>query len=40
MTKKEIYQTYIGPFNKIEEANQYLNSSEEIQNTGQIITLQ
>ena len=39
-SKKEIYQTYIGPFNKIEEANQYLNSSEEIQNTGQIITLQ
>lgn len=39
-SKDEIFQTYIGPFNKLEEANQYLNSSEGIQNSGEIITLQ
>lgn len=39
-SKEKIFQTYIGPFNKLEEANQYLNSSEEIQNSGKIISLQ
>ncbi|MAO71207.1 MAG: hypothetical protein CMD02_01700 [Flavobacteriales bacterium] len=39
-SKEEIFQTYIGPFNKLEEANQYLNSSDRTQNTGKIITLQ
>ena len=39
-SKEKIFQTYIGPFNKLEEANQYLNSSEGIQNSGKIIRLQ
>lgn len=39
-SEDEIFQTYIGPFNKLEEANQYLKSSEIIQNSGKIITLQ
>ena len=26
-SKKEIFQTYIGPFNKLQEAKQYLNSN-------------
>ena len=26
-SKKEIFQTFIGPFNKLQEANQYLNSN-------------
>ena len=39
-SKEEIFQTYIGPFNKLEEANQYLNSSDRTQNSGKIITLQ
>tara|TARA_X000000368_G_C23015528_1_gene705536 strand:+ start:735 stop:1331 length:597 start_codon:yes stop_codon:yes gene_type:complete len=39
-SKEKIFQTYIGPFNKLEEANQYLNSSEGIQNSGKIISLQ
>ena len=37
-SKEKIFQTYIGPFNKLEEANQYLNSSEGVQNSGKIIT--
>ena len=28
-SEEEIFQTYIGPFNKLEELNQYLNSSED-----------
>ena len=36
---QEIFQTYIGPFNKLEETNQYLNSSEMTKNSGKIITL-
>ena len=39
-SEEEIFQTYIGPFNKLEEANQYLKSSDVIQNFGEIITLQ
>lgn len=39
-SKEKIFQTYLGPFNKLEEANQYLNSSEGIQNSGKIINLQ
>ena len=39
-SKEEIFQTYIGPFNKLEEANQYLNSSQEILDKGEIIKLQ
>lgn len=39
-SQEKIFQTYIGPFNKLEEANQYLNSSEGIQNSGKIISLQ
>lgn len=38
-SKEKIFQTYIGPFNKLEEANQYLNSSQGIQNSGEIISL-
>ena len=38
-SEEEIFQTYIGPFNKLEEANQYLNSSEMTKNSGKIITL-
>ena len=39
-SEEEIFQTYIGPFNKLEEANQYFRSSDMIQNSGKIITLQ
>ena len=39
-SKEKIFQTYIGPFNKLEEANQYLNSSEGIEKSGEIISLQ
>jgi len=39
-SQEKIFQTYIGPFNKLEETNQYLNSSEGIQNSGKIISLQ
>ena len=38
-SEKEIFQTFIGPFNKEGEANQYLNSTELISNGG-IIELQ
>ena len=38
--KKDIFQTYIGPFNKLEEANQFLNSTKEVSEIGKIIELQ
>ena len=37
---EEIYQTYIGSFDKKEEASQYFNSTELISSSGQIIELQ
>ena len=37
--KEETIQTYIGPFNKLEEANQYLNSTISIKESGNIIEL-
>jgi len=37
---EEIFQTYIGPFNKAEEAKQYLNSTEFVSENGILIELQ
>ncbi len=39
-SEEEIFQTYIGPFNKLEEANQYLNSTISIKESGKVIELQ
>lgn len=39
-SKEEIFQTYIGPFNKLQEANQYLNSTISIKESGKVIELQ
>jgi hypothetical protein len=39
-SEEEIFQTYIGPFNKLKEANQYLNSSISIKEIGKVIELQ
>lgn len=39
-SEEEIFQTYIGPFNKLEEANQFLNSTKEVSEIGKVIELQ
>ena len=39
-SEEEIFQTYIGPFNKLAEANQYLNSTISIKESGKVIELQ
>ena len=39
-SEEEIFQTYIGPFNKLEEANQFLKSTKEVYEIGKVIELQ
>ena len=39
-SEQEIYQTFVGPFSNIEEANQWKNSSKSINDSGIIIELQ
>ncbi|MGY8988049.1 MAG: SPOR domain-containing protein [Flavobacteriales bacterium] len=39
-SEQEIYQTFMGPFSNIKEANQWKNSSKSIKNSGIIIELQ
>ncbi|MBT3417805.1 MAG: SPOR domain-containing protein [Flavobacteriales bacterium] len=39
-SEQEIYQTFVGPFSNIEEANQWKNSSKSIKDSGIIIELQ